>query len=70
VIHGIQGIDLLTGVRGEEGVDLDLLQEILLRLAQLAQRHPRVQELDVNPFLAAPEGGGSAALDVRVRVGR
>ena len=22
------------------------------------------------PFLAAPEGGGSAALDVRVRVGR
>ena len=70
VIHGIQGIDLLTGVRGEEGVDLDLLQEILLRLAQLAQRHPRVQELDVNPFLAAPESGGSAALDVRVRVGR
>ena len=41
--------------------------EILLRLAQLVSRHPRIQELDINPFLAVP-GGRSAALDVRVRV--
>ena len=41
----------------------------LLRLAQLVTRHPRIQELDLNPFLAAPPGGNAAALDVRIRVG-
>ncbi len=67
MIHGIRGVKLLEGVRGDEPVDFDLLQDVLLRLAQLAQRHPRVRELDVNPFLAAPEGG--KAVDVRIRVG-
>ena len=68
VIRGIRGVDLLTGVRGEEGVDLELLREILLRFAQLAQRHPRIEELDVNPFLAGRDREGSAALDVRIKV--
>lgn len=69
VIRGIRGIDLLTGVRGEEGVDLDLLQEMLLRFAQLSQRHPRIRELDVNPFLVGADRDASAALDVRIEVG-
>ena len=69
VIQGIQGHDLLEGVRGEEGVDLDLMEEVLLRIAQMAQRHPRIRELDLNPFLAAPSREASAALDVRIRVG-
>jgi hypothetical protein len=41
---------------------------VLLRLAQLVTRHPRIVELDLNPFLAAPAGGSAAALDVRIRV--
>ena len=57
MIRGIRGFKLLEGVRGEAGADLDLLAEVLLRLAQLAQRHPRVRELDVNPFLAGPDRG-------------
>jgi len=42
---------------------------VLLRLSQLAQRHPRIRELDVNPFLAAPSRDGAKAVDVRLRVG-
>lgn len=69
MIRGIRGFKLLEGVRGEAGADLDLLCEVLLRLAQLAQRHPRIQELDINPFLAGPgRGRGAKALDVRIRV--
>lgn len=69
MIRGIRGFKLLEGVRGEAGADLDLLVEILLRLAQLAQRHPRIQELDINPFLAGPDRARARALDARIRVG-
>lgn len=69
VIAGIRGFKLLEGVRGEAGADLDLLAEVLLRLAQLAQRHPRVRELDINPFLAGPDRASALALDARIRVG-
>ena len=69
MITGLRGYTLLEGVRGEAPADLDKLEEILLRLAQLAERHRRIRELDINPFLAAPEGLESKALDVRIRVG-
>ena len=56
-------------MRGEEPADLDLLADVLLRLAQLAQRHPRIRELDINPFLAAADRDAAKAVDVRIRVG-
>jgi len=66
----IRGFKLLEGVRGEPGADLDLLAEILLRLAQLSQRHPRITELDINPFLAGHDRKSARALDARIRVRR
>jgi len=69
LVRGIRSFPLLAGVRGEAPADLAALEDVLLRLSQLVTRHPRIQELDINPFLAAPEGGEPAALDVRVRVG-
>ncbi len=36
----------------------------------LAERHPRIAELDLNPFLAAPVGRPSLAVDARLRVRR
>ena len=69
MVRGIQGFKLLEGVRGEAGADLHRLEETLLRLAQLAQRHPRIQELDINPFLAGADEETCRALDVRIRVG-
>ena len=70
MVHGIRGIELLEGVRGETGADLDLLAEILLRISQLSQDHPRIRELDINPFLAAGERVRAKAVDVRIRVDR
>jgi len=69
MVRGIRGVKLLEGVRGEEPADFELLVEIVLRLAQLAQRHPRIRELDINPFLAGPSRDGAKAVDVRIRVG-
>jgi len=69
VVRGIRGVARLDGVRGEAGADSAELAELLLRLAQLVERHPEIVELDVNPLLAAP-GGRSRAVDARVRVER
>ena len=54
--------------RAEPPVDRGLLADVLARIAALAQAFPEIAELDVNPFLAAPEGERSCALDVRIRV--
>ncbi len=69
MIRGIRGYPLLKGVRGEAAADLELIVEILLRLAQLAQRHPRISELDINPFLAAPARESALVVDARIRIG-
>lgn len=68
MVRGIRGFKLLEGVRGEAPADLDVLVEVLLRLAQLAARHPAIRELDVNPFLAGPDRARAKAVDVRIRV--
>jgi acetyl coenzyme A synthetase (ADP forming)-like protein len=69
MVRGIRGLPLLEGVRGEAAADLALLEETLLRLSQLTLRHPTIQELDLNPFLAAPGRDNARALDARIRVG-
>lgn len=69
MIRGIRGFKLLEGVRGDRGADLDILKDVVLRVAQLAQRHPRITELDINPFLAAPDRAEAKAVDIRIRVG-
>jgi len=56
--------EALKGVRGEKGVDLDKLREILLRFSKLITDFPRIQECDINPLLASSEG--IIALDARI----
>lgn len=69
LLRSIQAFALLEGVRGEPASDLDILREVLVRVGQLAHRHPRIVELDINPFLASPNRADAMAVDVRVRVG-
>ncbi|HVU51784.1 MAG TPA: bifunctional acetate--CoA ligase family protein/GNAT family N-acetyltransferase [Polyangia bacterium] len=54
----------LEGVRGRPPVPLDALEELLVRFSDLVVEQPWIQELDVNPLYAAPEG--LLALDARV----
>ncbi|HWP37052.1 MAG TPA: acetate--CoA ligase family protein [Gemmatimonadales bacterium] len=57
---------LLAGVRGEPPRDLKALTTTLLRVSQLAQRHPRIAELDINPLLSLEKG--AVAVDARVQL--
>ena len=54
----------LKGVRGRKPVNLPQLEEVLVRFSQLVAGEPRIQEIDVNPFLVSPEQ--MTALDARV----
>ncbi|MUL41546.1 GNAT family N-acetyltransferase [Streptomonospora sp. PA3] len=52
--------------QGPPPVDADALTDVLLRLSRLAEDHPDVAELDLNPIIARFEG--AAAVDARVRI--
>lgn len=69
MIRSIKAFPLLQGVRGEAGVDLEFLAEMLQRLSQLASDFHEIQEMEINPFLASPKRESCVAVDVRIRLG-
>ncbi len=56
----------LRGVRGRKPVNLQALEELLVRFSQLVMEQPWIKEIDINPLLATPEH--LLALDARVVV--
>jgi acetyltransferase len=54
----------LKGVRGRKPVDLQALEELLVRFSQLVVEHPWIKEIDINPLLVSPDR--LMALDARV----
>ena len=64
MIRELQGFPLLEGYRGQEPADLDALQDILLKLSSFVQAHPELDELDLNPVFAYPDG--AVAVDARI----
>jgi acetyltransferase len=54
----------LKGIRGRRGVDLEALEQLLVRFSQLVVEQRWIAELDINPLLASPER--LIALDARV----
>lgn len=56
--------EALHGVRGRDPVDMDGLENLLVRFSQLIVEQPWIAESDINPLLVGPEG--ILALDGRV----
>ena len=54
----------LQGVRGRKPIDLEALEQLLVRFSKMIVERPRIKEVDINPLLASPEG--LVALDARV----
>ena len=59
---------MLRGVRGEEGVDIEAIAEGLQRLSQLVTEFPQIQEMDINPYIVGPEGTTPIAVDARMSI--
>jgi acetyl coenzyme A synthetase (ADP forming)-like protein len=66
MVRGVKMYRLLEGIRGEPPRDLEALKEVILRVAQLAERHPRIAELDINPLVSLDDG--AIAVDARIQL--
>jgi acetyltransferase len=55
---------LLQGYRNTPPANLEIIEEVLIRLAQLVTDFSEIQELDINPLHVTPEG--VCAVDARV----
>lgn len=58
----------LDGFRNILPADVTSVKETLIRLAQLAWDFPEIGEIEINPLRVFPEGQGTAAVDVRMRL--
>ena len=65
MIEEIRGSDILKGYRGRP-VDLQSLQQLLLKISRLINENPEIHELDLNPLFLYSEG--YIAVDARMFV--
>jgi acetate---CoA ligase (ADP-forming) len=66
MLKGTRSYALLTGVRGQSGVDLDAIARCLQRISQLVTDFPAISELDINPLLVGPMGTEPVVADARM----
>jgi acyl-CoA synthetase (NDP forming) len=66
MIREMRGYRVLAGYRGQPAVNELALVECILKVAEIAAKHPEIQELDLNPVLAYPDG--IIVVDARVIV--
>jgi acyl-CoA synthetase (NDP forming) len=64
MIREIRGFPTLQGSRGALPADLGALEGMLLTLSALAEQHPEIHEIDLNPVFAYPTG--ALAVDARI----
>ncbi len=66
MIDEVRSAKLLSGLRGAPPADRAALVDAIVRIGRLAADHDEIAELDVNPLLVLPDGGGAIAVDARV----
>jgi acyl-CoA synthetase (NDP forming) len=59
----------LAGYRNLPAADRTAVEDCLVRLGQMALDQPKILEVEINPLRVFADGGGAAALDIRIRVG-
>ena len=65
MLEGLKGFKLLQGYRGTPAADLDSVCDAIARVSEFAADHAdQIEEIDVNPLLARPDG--AIALDALI----
>ncbi len=54
MIRSVKGYKILEGIRGQPGIDMDKLIEMMMRVSQLLRDCPEIKELDLNPVMCTP----------------
>jgi acetate---CoA ligase (ADP-forming) len=66
MIKRLKSYKILEGIRGKEGIDIELYAEILVRLSALLQAAPEISEMDLNPLLGIKNQ--IVAVDARIKI--
>ena len=64
MIEEIKGYPILQGYRGQEPVNIPVLEDMLLKLSDFIEQTPEIKELDLNPIFAYADG--AAVADARI----
>jgi acyl-CoA synthetase (NDP forming) len=67
LLDQIEARELLGPFRGSPAVDRDVLAAVLKAVGQMAQDHPEIKEIDVNPLLI--DGSMPVAVDALIALG-
>ena len=65
LVRSLRSSPLLLGYRGTPPLDVDGLEDALLRVAQLAQALPEIAEMDLNPVIVSEHG--VTVVDAKIR---
>lgn len=64
MIHEVKGYPLLQGYRGREGVNVNLLEDLIVKVSAFVDRTPDIKELDLNPVIAYKDS--AVVVDARI----
>jgi acyl-CoA synthetase (NDP forming) len=67
MVREIKGFPVLEGVRGQLPADVAALENLILKVSEFIEAHPEIEELDLNPVFAYPDG--ALAVDARIVLG-
>ncbi|MCF8010312.1 MAG: acetate--CoA ligase family protein [Clostridiales bacterium] len=63
MIRELKGFKVLEGVRGSKESDIDELANVLVKLSEIVERYPHIEELDINPLFVYEKGKSVLAVD-------
>ena len=64
MVREIKGYPLLAGIRGRKPKDTEVLIDLLLRVAAMAEAHPQIKAVDLNPVIVHEKG--ASVVDARI----
>jgi len=66
MINDLKGRQILDGIRGQEGINIDEFADIIVKLSTMLRFAVEIKELDINPLLGNKDS--IVAVDARVRI--
>jgi succinyl-CoA synthetase beta subunit len=67
MLRSLRGFRILEGVRGQRARDIDALVKAMVGVSNIfAAHHDHLSDLEINPLMVRAQGGGVAAVDVRI----
>jgi acetyltransferase len=66
MIQSLKGYNMLEGIRGQDGINIQSYAEILVRLSTVLRYATEIAELDLNPIMGM--GDRLVVVDARIRI--